>query len=204
MSSNDIKAYFEVKNSRDFTGKVVLVTGSSSGIGEGIVKLFAILGANVVVTGRNETEIQRVAKEVLELSPKKLKVIHSAVPHLEASKGVIINISSGAGVMASRGKLGYHCAKAGLNMLTRVLALQLAPKGVRVNTVSPGITKVPAMPAGREQVYEPYIPLRSVGYPLDIAKAVVFMASTDSQYITGDLMAVDGGFLLNVPNKPYD
>jgi len=53
---------------------VVLVTGSSSGIGEGIVKLFSLLGAQVVVTGRNVTGIARVAKEVQELSPKGLKV----------------------------------------------------------------------------------------------------------------------------------
>ena len=71
-SSNE--EYINVKNSRNFTGKVVLVTGSSSGIGEGIVKLFALLGARVVVTGRNQTEIERVAEEVIELSPNKLKV----------------------------------------------------------------------------------------------------------------------------------
>ena len=71
-SSNE--EYINVKNSRNFTGKVVLVTGSSSGIGEGIVKLFALLGARVVVTGRNATEMERVAKEVLQLSPNKLKV----------------------------------------------------------------------------------------------------------------------------------
>ena len=70
----DIKDYLDVINSRNFTGKVVLVTGSSSGIGEGSTKLFSILGANVVVTGRKESEVQRVAKEVQELSPKKLKV----------------------------------------------------------------------------------------------------------------------------------
>jgi len=70
----DIKDYKDVINSRNFTGKVVLVTGSSSGIGEGITKLFSILGANVVVTGRKEADVQRVAKEVQELSPKKLKV----------------------------------------------------------------------------------------------------------------------------------
>ena len=70
--SNDI--YKQAKNSRDFTGKVVLVTGSSSGIGEGIAKLFSVLGANVVVTGRKEDQVKRVAQEVQELSPKKLKV----------------------------------------------------------------------------------------------------------------------------------
>ncbi|CAG2180562.1 unnamed protein product, partial [Oppiella nova] len=69
--SNDI--YKQAKNSRDFTGKVVLVTGSSSGIGEGIAKLFSVLGANVVVTGRKEDQVKRVAQEVQELSPKKLK-----------------------------------------------------------------------------------------------------------------------------------
>src|SRR6185437_3382131 len=66
--------YSDVQNSRNFTGKVVLTTGSSSGIGEGIVKLFSVLGASVVVTGRNATEITRVAEECQELSPNKLKV----------------------------------------------------------------------------------------------------------------------------------
>ena len=74
--SNDfpIDDYKQVRNSRNFTGKVVLTTGSSSGIGEGIVKLFSILGASVVVTGRNATDISRVAKEAQQLSPYKLKV----------------------------------------------------------------------------------------------------------------------------------
>ena len=64
----------KVKDSRNFTAKVVLVTGSNSGIGEGIVKLFSILGAQVVVTGRNATSVKKVAQEVQQLSPKKLKV----------------------------------------------------------------------------------------------------------------------------------
>ena len=66
--------YDDIKKSRDFTGKVVLVTGSNSGIGEGIVKLFSVLGANVVVTGRNAENIRNVSEEVRELSPKNLKV----------------------------------------------------------------------------------------------------------------------------------
>src|ERR1700733_7751346 len=71
FSNEDIN---QVKSSRNFRGKVVLVTGSSSGIGEGIVKLFSILGAKVVVTGRKAGEVTRVAKEAQELSPKKEKV----------------------------------------------------------------------------------------------------------------------------------
>src|ERR1700741_2060900 len=63
-----------VKESRNFTGKVVLVTGSNSGIGEGITKLFSFLGAQVVVTGRNATTVKQLAKEVQELSPTKLQV----------------------------------------------------------------------------------------------------------------------------------
>jgi len=68
------ESYEEVKNSRNFTGKVVLVTGSNAGIGEGTVKLYSILGANVVITGRNETRIKRVAEEYHKLSPYGLKV----------------------------------------------------------------------------------------------------------------------------------
>ena len=69
-------SYEDVKNSRNFTGKVVLVTGSSSGIGEGTVKLFSILGAKVVITGRNATNIKSVAEEVHKLSPHGLKVLN--------------------------------------------------------------------------------------------------------------------------------
>ncbi|CAG2119642.1 unnamed protein product, partial [Medioppia subpectinata] len=69
--SNDI--YQEVRDSRNFTGKVILVTGSASGIGEQIVKLYSALGASVVVTGRKAADIAKVAKEVQQLSPKKLK-----------------------------------------------------------------------------------------------------------------------------------
>ncbi len=68
------ESYEEVKNSRNFSGKVVLVTGSSSGIGAGAVKLYSILGAKVVVTGRNETRIKQVAEECHKLSPYGLKV----------------------------------------------------------------------------------------------------------------------------------
>ncbi len=71
--SNDV--YKEVINSRNFTGKVVLVTGSSSGIGEGTAKLFSILGAKVVVTGRNEKRVKSVAEEVQKLSLNNLKVL---------------------------------------------------------------------------------------------------------------------------------
>ena len=70
--NNDI--YDEVKDSRNFTGKVVLVTGSSSGIGEQTVKLFSALGASVVVTGRNASQVETVVQEVQQLSPQKLKV----------------------------------------------------------------------------------------------------------------------------------
>ena len=66
--------YNKVKDSRNFTAKVVLVTGSNSGIGESIAKLYSVLGAQVVVTGRNAETVKKVAQEVQELSPKKLKV----------------------------------------------------------------------------------------------------------------------------------
>lgn len=77
--SDDIKVtleeFNEVANALNFEGKVVLVTGSSSGIGATTARLFARLGANVIVTGRNQTRIEQVARDCYELSPKKLTVI---------------------------------------------------------------------------------------------------------------------------------
>ena len=82
--------YDNIKKSRDFTGKVVLVTGSNSGIGEGIVKLFSVLGANVVVTGRNAESVKNVSEEVQELSPKNLKVLILTVLRVIIADCIII------------------------------------------------------------------------------------------------------------------
>ena len=66
--------YQDLKRARDFTGKVALVTGSSAGTGVAIAKVFSVLGANVVVTGRNEQAIKTVSRQVQQLSPSNLKV----------------------------------------------------------------------------------------------------------------------------------
>ena len=83
VESND-DLYQEVKNSRNFTGKVVLITGSSSGIGEQTTKLFSALGAKVVVTGRKIADVTKAAQEVQKLSPNGLKVIYLSI-HLNKS-----------------------------------------------------------------------------------------------------------------------
>ena len=75
-ANNETDFYQEVRNSRDFTGKVVLITGSDSGIGKQTVKLFSALGANVVVTGRKLQEVKETAEEVLEVSPQRLRVCY--------------------------------------------------------------------------------------------------------------------------------
>ncbi|CAG2110838.1 unnamed protein product [Medioppia subpectinata] len=181
-----------------FKGKVALITGSSSGIGEGIaIKLWS-LGANVVITGRNEKRIQQVvnkchkrdnqralgvradllvdkdieelvAKTIAELGkidilvnnagvltngqfggPKYLEaydVIMNAnlrsvqvltqlvVPYLEITKGNIVNISSIGTLIPQWRAMSYCMAKSALDMFTKCLSLQLAPKGIRVNSV---------------------------------------------------------------------
>ncbi|CAG2121125.1 unnamed protein product, partial [Medioppia subpectinata] len=93
--------------------------------------------------------------------------------------------------------LAYASAKAGMDMLTKILALELGPKGIRVNTINPGVTHVrdPIQPF---EEYAPKVtPLRRNGQPLDIARAVAFLASTDAHFITGANLVVDGGLVYN-------
>ncbi|CAG2108510.1 unnamed protein product [Medioppia subpectinata] len=103
-------------NGRDFTGKVVLVTGSSSGIGEGIVKLFSALGANVVVTGRKADQVKRVAQEVQDLSPKKLKPL--AVVADVTKNGDLNNLLNQT--IKTFGKLDVLVNNAGVGMFSHI------------------------------------------------------------------------------------
>ncbi|CAG2181857.1 unnamed protein product, partial [Oppiella nova] len=196
--NNDI--YDEVRDSRNFTGKVVLVTGSSSGIGKQTVKLFSALGARVVVTGRNASQVETVVQEVQQLSPQKLKplgvvadltkdtdierllnetiktfnrldvlvnnagvliqgngtekdfldildkslrvdvkaslqLIRLSVPYLQKTNGSITNIGAIISERPRKSLLAYNLAKTSLTTISNVLAIELGPQGIRVNTL---------------------------------------------------------------------
>ena len=116
----------------------------------------------------------------------------------QKSSGSVINVTSVSQERAAPGLSAYQAAKAALWMLTRGLALELAPHGIRVNSVAPGTT-VTAL--NRDQLAEPEIaaqrlatiPLGRFGLPEDHAAAVVFYASDESSWVTGTSMVVDGG-----------
>jgi 7-alpha-hydroxysteroid dehydrogenase len=122
-----------------------------------------------------------------------------AVPHMLArGRGAIVNIGSMSGLHAERGFLTYSLAKSGLGQLTRLAAVELAPR-VRVNAVFPGVVETDALrgffdaapPEVREGL-EALTPMRRNGTPTDIAYAVLFFASPASTWITGKLLEVDG------------
>ncbi len=125
-----------------------------------------------------------------------------AIPLLEERKGTIVNVSSVAGPRAFPGLLAYCVSKAGLDQLTRCLALELAAHGVRVNSVNPGVVKTELHRAGGmdEATYENFLehsrtthPLGRIGTPHEIAELILFLASPNASWITGETVAIDGG-----------
>jgi len=125
----------------------------------------------------------------------------AAVPHLKASRGSIVNVSSVAGTRPYPGIGPYCIAKAGLDRFTECLALELAPDGVRVNAINPGVVRtnlhkatntVPDYDAFLARSEETH-PLGFYGEPADAAHLVLFLASEKARWITGGLFALDGG-----------
>lgn len=112
--------------------------------------------------------------------------------------GKIINISSVIGIMGNPGQVNYAASKAGLIGITKTLAKELGSRGITVNAVAPGYIKT-AMTDQLDDKVKDYmldrIPLGRFGQPLDVAKAVMFLASTDAEYITGQVLVVDGGLV---------
>ncbi|BFZ09320.1 hypothetical protein BsWGS_12360 [Bradybaena similaris] len=252
-----------------FVDKVVIVTGSSAGLGEAIALLFASRGAKVTLCGRDQGRLQsvldkavkvsgghkdrflavagdlteaNVRKEIIDQTVSKfgrldilvanagiagesysfsteteenydyvldtnLKsvffLIQSAVPHLEKTKGNIINISSIATSVVIPTATTYSLTKAALDHLTRCLAVDLGSKGIRVNAVNPGYFPTLIMRnLGDSDVInrdiqaqeQNRVPLKSrVGVSEDVAETVAFLASEAAGFITGELVKVDGG-----------
>lgn len=137
-----------------------------------------------------------------------LHCVQAVVPKMkERGHGVIVNTSTTAAVMSAPNGIYSHygSSKAAVAHLTRDLAGELGPDGIRVNAVSPGLTataRVVAQAKERNLVNDSdkeRIPLRRLGKPEDIANAVVFLASDEADFITGQVLSVCGGFTM-VPN----
>uniref|UniRef100_A0A914VZ53 Uncharacterized protein n=1 Tax=Plectus sambesii TaxID=2011161 RepID=A0A914VZ53_9BILA len=265
-----------------FEGKVVIVTGASTGIGRATAELFAQRGAKVAITGRNAESLEKtrqlcekaaggsadkvhvviadVTKEedtkriiaetvnkfgqldvlvnnagagtkpgyndshftqplevfdyVMNLNARSLIALdQEAIPHLKKTKGNIVNVSS-IGAFKAFPALAYYCmAKAAIDQLNRVLAIDLAKEGIRVNNINPGpvrteFTTAMGMPDAsqdwmEENIVKPNCPLGRSATPEEMATVIAFLANNDeARFVTGQLLVADGGTSISSPPLP--
>ena len=124
-----------------------------------------------------------------------LSVKHE-LKQMSGGGGAIVNIASINARQPAEGMSAYCSAKAGVEMLTKVAALEAAPHGVRVNAIAPGFVETPMTAPTRSAVRAQFvasIPVGRPGSPDDIARAVLFLASDDASWISGETLVVDGG-----------
>jgi len=120
-------------------------------------------------------------------------------PMMKARKGKIINISSVVGLTGNPGQVNYAASKAAIIGFTKALAKELAPRNINVNCVAPGFIETRMTHVLNEEQKKSAlsgIPLGRMGHPDDIANAVVFMSSSHADYITGQVLTVDGGMVM--------
>lgn len=252
----------------DFKGKVVLITGASSGIGAETALYFSRLGASLSLIGRNADNLNDVVQkcsengtvaplaiiadvtkdasniinktiehfgqldvlinnagrgaagtietttleqydEMMNLNVRSVyELTMLAAPHLIKTKGNIVNVSSVAGLRAFPNFLAYCMSKSALNQFTQCVALELAPKGVRVNAVNPAVIRSNFhYNAGMsDEAYKAYLEsckathaLGRVGNANEVAAGIAFLASDAATFITGTLLPIDGGKAIMCP-----
>jgi NAD(P)-dependent dehydrogenase (short-subunit alcohol dehydrogenase family) len=127
-------------------------------------------------------------------------MVTAFLPQLKATQGAVINIGSIQSFVALPNSAAYTTSKGGVRALTKALAIELSPQGIRVNAIGPGLIATPLNADARQNPdymrnFEQRIPLGRLGEPADIAGPAVFLASDLARYVTGVTLPVDGGFL---------
>jgi len=159
--------------------------------------------AGIIATGSVDQTDDDVWGRVMELNVNAaFRLMRAAIPHLKTHRGSIVNVSSVNGRRVFPGLAAYNVSKAALDQLTRCAAIELAPAGVRVNAVNPGvtITNLHRRSGMGEEQYAAFLtrakethPIGRPGQPEEVADLIVFLASDRASMITGETIAVDGG-----------
>jgi NAD(P)-dependent dehydrogenase (short-subunit alcohol dehydrogenase family) len=159
--------------------------------------------AGVIASGTLDQTSDTTWEQMLAVNlTAPFRLMRAASPHLAARKGAVVNVSSVNGLRSFPGVLAYCVSKAGVDQLTRCAALEMAPLGVRVNAVNPGVTvtNLHRRSGMEEPQYAAFLersktthPLGRAGQPDEVAALIVFLASERAAWMTGETIPIDGG-----------
>ncbi|HKB11246.1 MAG TPA: glucose 1-dehydrogenase [Vicinamibacterales bacterium] len=159
--------------------------------------------AGVIASGTLEQTTDEIWDQMMAVNlSAPFRLMRAAAPYLRARKGAVVNVSSVNGLRSFPGVLAYCVSKAGVDHLTRCAAIEMAPLGVRVNAVNPGVTvtNLHRRSGMDEERYAAFLerskethPLGRPGKPEEIAELIVFLASDRAGWMTGETIPIDGG-----------
>jgi NAD(P)-dependent dehydrogenase (short-subunit alcohol dehydrogenase family) len=159
--------------------------------------------AGIIAMGTVEQTDDALWDKVMDINVRApFRMMRAALPSLRARRGAVVNVSSVNGRRVFPGLAAYNVSKGAVDHLTRCAAIELAPEGVRVNAVSPGVTvtNLHRRSGMAEEQYAAFLersrtthPLGRPGQPDEIAELILFLASDRAGWITGETVAIDGG-----------